>query len=111
MSDRDDLEALVRAAFRGEAAARALTLLGSYGIEAWERERERVQCAIVALAQGSEAKLAELVALAKRDYRDVLLWAEYPAEAKLDTPEKRRRVREGLERLGVPIPPGHFDDS
>ena len=46
----------------------------------------------------------ELIAVAKRDYRDVLFWAEYPEESRLDAPEKRRRMRELLEKLGIEPP-------
>jgi hypothetical protein len=42
---------------------------------------------------------------AKRDYRDVLFWAEYPEESRLDTPEKRERVRKMFEKFGIK-PPG-----
>jgi len=41
------------------------------------------------------------VAVAKRDYRDVLFWAEYPEESKLDRPEKRQRVRKMFEKFGI----------
>jgi len=54
--------------------ARVLELLDSYGVEPYERERERVQVAILKLSAGSEAKVREYVAVAKRDYRDVLFW-------------------------------------
>ena len=47
-----------------------------------------MQLAILKLSDGSEEKLGEFVAVAKRDYRDVLFWAENPEEARLDTPEK-----------------------
>ena len=72
-------------------------------------ERERVQLAIVKLSEGDESKLAYFLSVAKRDYRDVLFWADNPAEAKLDTPEKRRQVREMLQRLGVEPPEGLKD--
>jgi len=81
--------------------AGVLELLDSYGVEPYERERERVQVAILKLSAGSEEKVREYVAVAKRDYRDVLFWAEYPEESKLDTPEKRQRVREMLEKFGI----------
>ena len=84
--------------------ARVRKLLDSYGIEPYERERERVQVAILKLSAGSEEKVREYVAVAKRDYRDVLFWAEYPEESKLDTPEKRQRVREMLEKFGIEPP-------
>jgi hypothetical protein len=81
--------------------ARVLELLDSYGVEPYERERERVQVAILKLSAGSEAKVREYVAVAKRDYRDVLFWAEYPEESKLDRPEKRQRVRKMFEKFGI----------
>ncbi len=81
--------------------ARVLELLDSYGVEPYERERERVQVAILQLSAGSEAKVREYVAVAKRDYRDVLFWAEYPEESKLDRPEKRQRVRRMFEKCGI----------
>jgi hypothetical protein len=34
----------------------------------------------------------------------VLFWAEYPEESKLDTPEKRQRVRKMFERFGIELP-------
>lgn len=36
--------------------------------------------------------------------RDVLFWAEYPEESKIDTPEKRQKVRELLEKFGIDPP-------
>ena len=43
----------------------------------------------------------EYVAVAKRDYRDALFWAEYPEESRLDTTEKRERVRKMFEKFGI----------
>jgi hypothetical protein len=54
--------------------------LQRYGQEPHEREVERVQLAVLRLCEGRSERVAELVAAAKRDYRDVLMWAEYPAE-------------------------------
>jgi len=66
--------------------------------------RERVQLAILKLSEGNEEKLREFFAVAKRDYRDVLFWAEYPEEARLDIPEKRERVRKMFEKFGIKPP-------
>ena len=66
--------------------------------------RERVQLAILKLSDGNEDKLREFVAVAKRDYRDVLFWAEYPEEARLDTPEKRQWIKNMFEKFGVKPP-------
>jgi len=59
---------------------RVLTELQKFGTEAYEREAERVRLAILKLCEARTERVIELVAMAKRDYRDVLMWAEYPAE-------------------------------
>jgi hypothetical protein len=101
---REQVVASVHAAFPKESWARVLELLDSYGIESYERERERVQLDILKLSAGSEEKVREFVAVAKRDYRDVLFWAEYPEEARLDTPEKKERVKKMFEKFGIKPP-------
>src|SRR5438552_5954382 len=101
---RDEVVAVVQKTFPENARSRVLELLDSYGVESYERERERVQLAILKLSEGNEEKVREFVAVAKRDYRDVLFWAEYPEEAKLDTPEKRERVRKMFEKFGIKPP-------
>src|SRR5437879_13747824 len=104
---RDEVVAVVQRTFPVGAHPRVLELLDTYGIESYERERERVQLAILKLSEGNEEKLREFVAIAKRDYRDVLFWADNPEEAKLDTPEKRERVRKMFEQFGIK-PPENF---
>ena len=101
---RDEVVAAVEATFPESAHARVLKLLDSYGVESYERERERVQLAILKLSEGSEEKLREFVAVAKRDYRDVLFWAEYPEEARLDTRAKRDRIKKMFEKFGIKPP-------
>jgi hypothetical protein len=44
------------------------------------------------------------VAAAKRDYRNVLLWAEYPGESRLDAPDKRESVKKMFEKFGIEPP-------
>src|SRR5438309_8849470 len=100
----DQVVASVEATFPKSGWARVLDLLETYGVESYERERERVQLAILKLSAGSEEKLREFVAVAKRDYRDVLFWAGYPEEARLDTPEKRQRIRNMFEKFGIKPP-------
>src|SRR5437588_11751513 len=103
-SARDEVVAVVYKTFQATAHARVLELLGTYGIESYERERERVQLAILKLSQGNEEKVREFVAVAKHDYRDVLFWADNPAEAKLGTPEKRAQIQKMLEQFGIKLP-------
>src|SRR5205807_162194 len=101
---RDAVVAAVQKTFPECSHARVLELLDAYGIESYERERERVQLAILKLSEGSEEKLREFVAVAKRDYRDVLFWAENPEEARLDTPAKRERIKKMFEKFGIKPP-------
>ena len=99
--DSREVASVVRKTFPDGAYTRVLGLLDKYGIESSERERERVQLAILKLSEGNEEKVREFVAVAKRDYRDVLFWADNPEEARLDTPEKRERFRKMLEKFGI----------
>jgi hypothetical protein len=101
---RDEVAASVQATFPMSSWARVLELLDSYGVESYERERVRVQLDILKLSTGSEEKVRDYVAVAKRDYRDVVFWAEYPEESRLDTPEKRQRVRKMSEKFGIEPP-------
>ena len=101
---RDDVLASVRAIFPDSDWTGVVGVLDRYGVVSYERERERVQLAILKLCEGSEDKLRDYVDVAKRDYRDVLFWAENPEEARLDTPEKRKVVRTLLEKFGVEPP-------
>jgi hypothetical protein len=103
---RDEVLAAVEKAFPESSRTRVLESLDNYGIESYERERERVQLAILKLSEGNEEKLREFVVVAKRDYRDVLFWAEYPEEARLDTPEKKERIKKMFEKFGVKPPIG-----
>src|SRR5438105_5697881 len=102
----DEVVAVVQKTFPESSWTRILELLDTYGTESYERERERVQLAILKLSEGNEEKLREFVAVAKRDYRDVLFWAENPEEAKLDTPEKREVIKKMFEKFGIKPPEG-----
>jgi hypothetical protein len=103
---RDDVLASIHAAFPESSWAGVLDLLDTYGVESCERERERVQLAMLQLSEGDEARLREFLIVAKRDYRDVLFWAEYPEESKIDTPEKKEKVLELFKKLGLDPPAG-----
>ena len=63
-----------------DLAGAALDLLDSYGVEAYQREPERVQLAILKLSDGDIEQLRRYVEIAQQDYRDVLAWAEYPEQ-------------------------------
>jgi hypothetical protein len=67
-----------RDVFPNEDASKIIGILDQYGVRPHEQERERVQLAILKLSGGEVEKLEEEVKVAKRDYRDVLVYAEYP---------------------------------
>lgn len=60
-----------------------MNILDEYGVEIHERGRARVQLAILKLSEGERERLDGLVGMAKRDYRDVLAYAEYPEEMRI----------------------------
>ena len=55
---RDEVVAVVQKTFPETSCSRVLELLDSYGVESYERERERVQLAILKLSEGNEEKLS-----------------------------------------------------
>ena len=67
---------------REEDRRRVREALSSYGRESYEREADRVRLAILKISDGDVESVLTNVTTAKRDFRDVLLWAEYPGEAR-----------------------------
>ena len=67
----------VASMYGGEDIDRVLEMLALYGTERYEREPERVQLAILKLADGNLGRLSHMIENAKADFRDVLYWAEY----------------------------------
>lgn len=59
--------------FTGPDQQEVVALLRTYGQAPHEREVDRVRRVILSLCQGSVARVAQLVALAKVDYRDILV--------------------------------------
>lgn len=83
---------LIRRLFDSAERDSAATILGQYGVLPHEREQIRVRVAALKLSQGDLGRLREAVEHARRDYRDVLAWAEYPEE--LRRPTWRLRAEE-----------------
>ncbi len=77
----------IRQLFPQENGDSVMEILDSYGTEDWEREKERVQLAILKLSEGNLETLRADVAAAKRDYRDILAYAEFPGEIRLSASE------------------------
>lgn len=97
------LEALVSAVrqnYPPEVVPEILALLGRYGVEPHERERERVQLAVIALSKGQKHKLAELIDIAKQDYRDVLAWLETEPLSEAEGRRIEQEARNIIEKWG-----------
>jgi hypothetical protein len=78
-----DLERRIDATWAvADARRRVCDALAAYGAAEHEREPDRVRLAILKLADGDAEEVASLVRAASRDYRDVLMWAEYPEEGR-----------------------------
>ena len=82
---REFVLAKVRQEFPHSEAEEVLAILETYGEFDYERERKRVQLAILKLSEGNIDKLRANVKIAKQDYRDVLAYAEYPSEMRYPT--------------------------
>lgn len=95
------LEKAIAEIFQQSNMATVLQELNRYGLAAHEREHERVCLAILSLSEGSLDKLKELVELAKRDYRDILMWAEYP-ESQAESEAVLLHLAEWLKEQGKP---------
>jgi len=74
----NDVERIVRRDFPGGQFDAVMEVLKQYGTEKWQRERARVQLAVLKVADRDLDKLQRVIEAAARDYRDVLVAAEYP---------------------------------
>jgi hypothetical protein len=97
---RDDVVAAAQATFPDGDLATILAVLDLYGTQPHERERERVQLAILQLSGGSEDKLLYLVQAAKTDYRDVLAWQQLGPLSESEGEKVKNEARGLLEKWG-----------
>jgi hypothetical protein len=67
----------VRRMFSPDKFAEVENALLTYGEHDHEREVERVRLDIISISKGDVRRLAGWVKLAKRDYRDLIVSAEY----------------------------------
>ena len=97
---RDDVVAAVEVAFPDGDPASILALVDQYGTEPYEREKERVQIAIIELSEGSKEKLLYMVQAAKTDYRDVLAWKQLGPLSKPEGEKLQTEARALVEKWG-----------
>jgi hypothetical protein len=72
-----DLLQEIQKLFPPEHISKVSALLLTYGEEAHEREVDRVRGGILSVSGNDVAKLERMVAMAKTDYRDLIVAAEY----------------------------------
>src|SRR5258708_36217500 len=77
----DACRARIEADFAPGSREEAARLLGQYGGERHHREPERVRRDLLQLAAGDLARLQEYLRLADRDFRDLIVCAEYVPDA------------------------------
>jgi hypothetical protein len=75
---RDDVLRVVRRDVAAEDSDAVLAALDQYGMESWHSERHRVHLAILKLSCGNIGQIRHYVEVACRDFRDVIVPAEYP---------------------------------
>lgn len=78
-----DVKRVARRDFSADEYGPVMATPCEYGTEKWHREPARVQLAALKVANGSVRKLRACIESAKRDYRDALAAAEYPAYCKI----------------------------
>jgi hypothetical protein len=101
----DLIERVLAALFPADSErAAARDALARYGSESYQPEPDRVRLAVLKLCDGNLEKLASLVQTACTDFRDVVMWAEYPEEGRhapealLDDPVTKRHFEEARQR-------------
>ena len=72
------VQQLVERLFATHERTTAMSILRTYGET--DAEPHRVRVAILKLSAGQLGQLAHYTSAARRDFRDVLAWAEYPQE-------------------------------
>lgn len=74
---REQVVEIAATLFR-ENVEQVLPELDQYGVEPHHAERERVHLALLRLSDGDRSRLTEQLAIAKTDFREVLVAAEIP---------------------------------
>ncbi len=80
-----DVNRIVHRDFPESQVDAVFYVLEEYGSEPWHRESYRVKAAVLKLANGKLHALRIAMDTAKRDFRDVLVAAEYPEYGRADS--------------------------
>ena len=103
---RNNVMQAIKIAFPNLNNKVVLDMLDFYGKESYEYEKERVQLAIIKISGGDILKLQEYVNIAKIDYRDVLMSAEYSQEGlEIKEPYREIGIQEKGKKKGLDFEP------
>jgi hypothetical protein len=80
---QDDVERIVHRDFPVAEFENVIAILKQYGGDKQDGGASRVRLAALKLAAGNLDSLQKQILAAKQDYRDVLVWAEYPEYSKV----------------------------
>ncbi len=98
-----DLPRIVRRDYPEALWQEAEALLATYGKEPHEAEVLRIRIDCLKIANGDMEELRNCILLAKADYRDVIVNAEYPSMAKytgdFSSRQARARMRSDWNQL------------
>ena len=103
MNPEDILQAKLQKLFPDpEKRSAAEAALRRYGTESCENEPARVRLAVLKISGGDLELIRRNIATAKRDYRDILAYAEYPRQMgqdswKLSSAQNRALVAADLQ--------------
>lgn len=89
----------VRQIFPNDDPTEILAILNLYGTDLYEGGRERIYLAALKLSDGNKDKLLSAIRLAKEDFRDVVIPAEYPGLDKIGFTEASELDAEGKRKL------------
>ena len=87
--NENDVIRIVKRDFLTNQFDTVMSILDEYGKEEWQHGVNRVRLAVLKLAGGDIQVLRREIDVAKRDYRDVLAYAEYPEYMKKVSPSAK----------------------
>jgi hypothetical protein len=93
------IHSLVKRDFPSDISDRVESLLATYGAKPHHFERNRVRAAVLKLANGDLLELQRQLAVADKDFRDVIGAAEYPSQMKIGFVGMQRIGPERLQEL------------
>lgn len=99
-NSQEQLLEAIKQTFPAAEPEAILEVLSRYGQAPHEREQQRVHLAMLKVSQGDLDKLNAALKLAKEDYRDILMQAEYPPPTSRTAARELETLAEQLAKMG-----------